>query len=390
MAWEFYSRLQKILTGENITPLSATEAAVKYAVDNAGSGGGGGGGDVVVHFELQEETVVSDTTPEQIVAYDEAGKFVRAKIDTGEGGVIDLLPVAIGMEDNDPAVIFANCFLTSEDDYGDANSNDGDVIRSFLVGWDTDHEEWMFEYHDEAIGGGEGGDTVIMDVSMGGAGGIEADYTGPEVWEIYSGTPKKEIVARVDRNGDYADIPLFLAGKNDNNYTIIFMNAYPEIDGSNVALGAWGLSWDNTNQQWEYVEPRVSIPSLPTVTQSDNGKVFRVKNGEWAASAPYKIVLEDEGGGAIGTSQSYSDILAAIKAKQGILIAYNDAELTPTMMYMEPDGGAGGPGDDFKIQCVSIDYQSSTMTVFTIETIDNGGQKDLLCSNFDYTLTPSI
>ena len=100
--------------------------------------------------------------------------------------------------------------------------------------------------------------------------------------------------------------------------------------------------------------------------------------------------MEDEGGGAIGTSQSYSDILAAIKAKQGILIAYNDAELTPTMMYMEPDGGAGGPGDDFKIQCVSIDYQSSTMTVFTIETIDNGGQKDLLCSNFDYTLTPSI
>lgn len=59
MSFTPHTRKQKILYGENITPKTGDEYAIKYAVDNAGSGGSGGLPEVTTDDNGDVLTVVS-------------------------------------------------------------------------------------------------------------------------------------------------------------------------------------------------------------------------------------------------------------------------------------------------------------------------------------------
>lgn len=78
-------RLRKILMGGNIKPLSADEAAVKTAIDNAGSGGGGGGSSdafIVTLKETETENVYTSdkTVDEAIAAYATQPVYIRMPV----------------------------------------------------------------------------------------------------------------------------------------------------------------------------------------------------------------------------------------------------------------------------------------------------------------------
>lgn len=85
------SRLTQILRGKKIKPLTEREAAVKYAVDHAGSGGGGGGDPLVVNLtnlNMDDETMIGtatfDKTVAEIAAAHEKDREVYAVLDTSE------------------------------------------------------------------------------------------------------------------------------------------------------------------------------------------------------------------------------------------------------------------------------------------------------------------
>lgn len=91
-------RLNQILRGKKLTPLTEKESAVKYAIDNAGSGGGGGGGIP----DIEEADVGKVLT----AAEDGEGGYVPTWDTVGGGGVEPLFVlIAEGEYGGSPSVV---------------------------------------------------------------------------------------------------------------------------------------------------------------------------------------------------------------------------------------------------------------------------------------------
>ena len=107
------TRLEKILCGIATSAKTRLEKAVKYAIDNAGSGGGSSLFEVVGTFGVDEKdktTITINKTAEEAYTAISQGKMIRLTGDAAEGLFVDAVD-SIGVikfvwQDNDIGYVF--------------------------------------------------------------------------------------------------------------------------------------------------------------------------------------------------------------------------------------------------------------------------------------------
>lgn len=116
------SRLTQILRGKNLKALTELEAAVKYAVENAGGGGGGGGdgGTVYVPFVFNVDagsdppySVTTTMSFSDMADAVKSGKNVIAEVDM-DSVFVRLPLVGLNNKTNPTVLAFAHAFDSLE------------------------------------------------------------------------------------------------------------------------------------------------------------------------------------------------------------------------------------------------------------------------------------
>ena len=128
-------------------------------------------------------------------------------------------------------------------------------------------------------------------------------------------------------NGNH--IVSWYSGDNTAPSLVSVIAGTATVGGQTLSTGLWavmqtvaGSRWSINKQVPDYTRMPVEyLPDsvkLPTMTSSDNGKVLRVVNGQWAATNPvFEVVLEFNGGVITGDKR-YLDVAEAFFAGRNV------------------------------------------------------------------------
>jgi len=226
-------RLNQILRGKKLTPLTEKESAVKYAIDNAGSGGGGGGGG-----DLPEITV-SDVGKVLTAAEDGAGGYVPTW-DTVEDGIpviteSDVGKVLTAAEDGEGGYIPA---------WDDAGGGGGSVQPLFILIAESEYGSpsvvgWTNQNY--ATKAGEVVDAILEGTPVYIKAG-EYDGTAGDIPDANI-TLLAPVVAAVPEGDSVFSIRSALHAYQDANAMVVM--------GYSISLGGFGISIEKINYELE-------------------------------------------------------------------------------------------------------------------------------------------